>query len=137
LRGVSSATRVRPRDAGRAAILDQPASIPVELAAYRMFAVFLPYPVSLKYRSAFPAAAGNKEPPEYEMSIQKVYKTSVNLPDVTIEALEQLAKKRSKSMSQVIRDAIATEQVLQEAIDRDSQILIKDRNGAIRQLILR
>ena len=70
-------------------------------------------------------------------TVSKVFKTSVNLPDVTLAALESIAKKRGKTMSQVIRDAIATEQVLQDASDDNSKILIKDKDGSIRQLILR
>ena len=70
-------------------------------------------------------------------AVAKVYKTSVNLPDVTLAALESIAKKRGKTMSQVIRDAIATEQVLQDASDDNSKILIKDKDGSIRQLIIR
>lgn len=70
-------------------------------------------------------------------TVAKVFKTSVNLPDVTLAALESIAKKRGKTMSQVIRDAIATEQVLQEAADGNSKILIKDKDGSIRQLIIR
>jgi predicted DNA-binding protein len=67
----------------------------------------------------------------------KVFKTSVNLPDVTLNALESIAKKRGKTMSQVIRDAIATEQVIQEAADGDAKVLIKEKDGSIKQLIIR
>ena len=70
-------------------------------------------------------------------TVSKVFKTSVNLPDVTLAALDSIAKKRGKTMSQVIRDAIATEQVLQEASESNSKILIKDKDGSIRQLIIR
>ena len=71
------------------------------------------------------------------MAILKVYKTSVNLPDVTLAVLESLAKRRGKSMSQVIRDAIATERVLQEAIDDNGKILIQEKDGSFKQLIIR
>ncbi len=70
-------------------------------------------------------------------AVAKVYKTSVNLPDVTLAALESIAKKRGKTMSQVIRDAIATEQVLQEAVDGKSKVLIEGKDGSMRQLIIR
>ena len=71
------------------------------------------------------------------MAASKVFKTSVNLPEVTLDILESLAKKRGKSMSQVIRDAIATEQVLQEATDNDGKILIKEKDGSFKQIIIR
>jgi len=71
------------------------------------------------------------------MAVSKVFKTSVNLPDVTLDILASLAKKRGKSMSQIIRDAIATEQVLQEATDTDGKILIKEKDGSFKQLIIR
>lgn len=70
-------------------------------------------------------------------AVEKVYKTSVNLPDVTLAALEDIAKKRGKTMSQVIRDAIATEQVLQEAAESKAKVLIKEKDGSVKQLIIR
>lgn len=69
--------------------------------------------------------------------VDKVFKTSVNLPDVTLNIIESIAKKRGKSMSQVIRDAIATEHFLQEAVDANAKVLIKEKDGSIKQLILR
>ncbi len=71
------------------------------------------------------------------MATAKVYKTSVNLTDVTIATLENLAKKRRKTMSQVIRDAIATEQVLQDAVDSGGKILIREKDESFKQLIIR
>lgn len=72
-----------------------------------------------------------------EMSAPKVFKTSVNLPEVTVAALESLAKKRGKSMSQIIRDAIATETFLQETADSGGKVLIKDKDETLRQLLVR
>lgn len=71
------------------------------------------------------------------MDVQKVYKTSVNLPDSTLAVLEGIAKKRGKSMSQVIRDAIATEKFLQDATDNNGKVLIKEKDGSIKQLLIR
>jgi hypothetical protein len=70
-------------------------------------------------------------------TIDKVYKTSVNLPDVTLIVLGDIAKKRGKTLSQVIRDAIATEKILQDAVDDNAKILIKEKDGSIKQLIIR
>jgi predicted DNA-binding protein len=70
-------------------------------------------------------------------TIDKVYKTSVNLPDVTLTVLGDIAKKRGKTLSQVIRDAIATEKILQDAVDDNAKILIKEKDGSIKQLIIR
>jgi len=67
----------------------------------------------------------------------KVFKTSVNLPESTVIALEALAKKRGKSMSQIIRDAISTETFLQETADNGSKVLIKDKDDTLRQLLVR
>lgn len=72
-----------------------------------------------------------------KMSGSTVFKTSVNLPEVTLTALEALAKKRGKSMSQVIRDAIATETFLQETADNGGKVLIKDKDETLRQLLVR
>ena len=67
----------------------------------------------------------------------KVFKTSVNLPESTVVALELLAKKRGKSMSQIIRDAISTETFLQETSDSGGKVLIKDKDETLRQLLVR
>jgi len=71
------------------------------------------------------------------MAVEKVYKTSVNLPDSTLASLEEIARKRGKSMSQVIRDAIATEKFLQDATDHGGKILIKDKDSSVKQLLIR
>lgn len=71
------------------------------------------------------------------MIAEKVYKTSVNLPDSTLTSLEAIAKKRGKTMSQVIRDAIATEKFLQDTTDSGGTVLIKERDSSVKQLLIR
>jgi predicted DNA-binding protein len=71
------------------------------------------------------------------VSSSKIFKTSVNLSESTLQTLEALASKRGKSMSQVIRDAIETEKLLQETSDQGGKILIKDKDETMKQLILR
>jgi predicted DNA-binding protein len=71
------------------------------------------------------------------MANVKVYKTTVNLPDSSMATLEALAARRGKTMSQIIREAIETERVLQETVDNGGKVLLKERDDTLKQLIIR
>ena len=66
--------------------------------------------------------------------VKKVVKTTFNLPDNTVDALEAIAKKRGKTISQVIRTAIAIEIFFDELTERGSMILIQAKDGSVAQL---
>ena len=70
-------------------------------------------------------------------TVNKIFKTSVTLPDFSIAALEKRAKRRGKTMSQIIRDAIETERVLQDAIEGNAKVIIKENDGTLKQLVFR
>ena len=72
-----------------------------------------------------------------EITVSKLINTSINLPDVTFKVLEFLAKRHGKAMSQIICDAIAREQVLQEAVDNGGKVLVKDKTGSLKQVVIR
>jgi len=56
-------------------------------------------------------------------------------PDVRA-SLDWIAKKRGVTLAEVIRHAISVEKMLTEEADRGSNLLIEDKNGKIKQLIL-
>jgi predicted transcriptional regulator len=66
-----------------------------------------------------------------------VVRLSVNLSPEAAEALKAIADERHTTITEVVRDAIATEKFLQEEIGRDSKFLVQDKSGNVRQIIFR
>ncbi len=61
-------------------------------------------------------------------------KTSVYLTQDSIEALKRIAGKKGTTMAEVLRQAVATTDYLDQATQRGAEILIKDKNS-VRQLV--
>jgi hypothetical protein len=74
---------------------------------------------------------------EFIMADQKIIKTSLNLPEQSIETLKDLANRTGSSMAEVVRRAVATEKFLRDTTGEGSKILIKDKDNSIRELVLR
>lgn len=68
---------------------------------------------------------------------KKVVKTTVNLPQAAIDALSEIAGKRGTSMSEVIRQAIATEKFLFDTDQSGGKILIEEKDKRLKQIVLR
>jgi hypothetical protein len=64
-----------------------------------------------------------------------VIKMSVNLSPDVVETLRALARKRNASMTEVLKDAIGTEQFVDKVSDESGKILVEDKDGRIRQLV--
>ncbi len=64
-------------------------------------------------------------------------KTSMSLPQQSMDTLRELAQKTGTNMAEVVRRAIATEKFLRDTAAEGSKILIKDRDNSFRELILR
>lgn len=71
------------------------------------------------------------------MPIQKLIKTSMNLPEESLEVLKDLAKRTGSSMAEVVRRSVATEKFLRDTASEGSKILIKDKDNSLRELVLR
>ncbi|MGC2401069.1 MAG: ribbon-helix-helix protein, CopG family [Acidobacteriaceae bacterium] len=72
------------------------------------------------------------------MANQKIVRTSMNLPEESIETLRELAQKTGSSMAEVVRRAVATEKFLRDTAAEGSKILIKDKDsGMLRELLIR
>ena len=67
----------------------------------------------------------------------KTVKTSVNLPEESIEALREIASKTGSSMSDVIRQAISTEKFLRNEAEQGNRILIQDKDKNVKEIIIR
>jgi hypothetical protein len=68
---------------------------------------------------------------------QKIIKTSMSLPEDTVETVRKMAQRANTSMAEIVRRAISTDDFLHEAVDNGSMILIKDKDNSMRQLLLR
>lgn len=65
-----------------------------------------------------------------------VMKLSVNLPPGDVAVIRELAKKRSTTMTEVIRRGIGTQKYLQDAVDKGGKIFVEDRRGRLREIVL-
>ena len=65
-----------------------------------------------------------------------VVKLSVNLPQEIVDVLRGLATRRNTTMTEVIRRGIGTEKYLQDAVDKGGKVLVEDRRGRLRQIVL-
>jgi hypothetical protein len=65
-----------------------------------------------------------------------VVKLSVNLPQEDVDVIRGLAKRRSTTMTEVIRKGIGTQKWLQDAVDKGGKIFVEDRRGRLRQIVL-
>jgi hypothetical protein len=65
-----------------------------------------------------------------------VVKLSVNLPQEDVAVIRDLAKRRSSTMTEVIRRGIGTQKYLQDVIDKGGKIFVEDRRGRLREIVL-
>lgn len=63
-------------------------------------------------------------------------KVTFNMLDSEYATLEQLAKKRGISKTEVLRRALSMEKYLEDAVSGGAKVLIETKNG-IRELLLR
>jgi hypothetical protein len=61
-------------------------------------------------------------------------KTSVYLTQDSIASLKRIAKKKGTTMAEVLRQAVATADYLDQATQRGAEILVKDKDS-VKQLV--
>jgi hypothetical protein len=64
------------------------------------------------------------------------HRFNVNFSDSAYEALDDLARRRGKSMADILRDAIALEARFEEARENGERVLL-EKEGNVRELIWR
>ncbi len=65
-------------------------------------------------------------------------KTSVTLPQETLDTLREIAGRRGTTMAEVLRQAISMEKYLQDTTAQGGKILIKDvGNDTLKELVFR
>lgn len=68
---------------------------------------------------------------------RKVFKTSVSLPEDSLNSLKEISQKTGTSMAEVLRKAIATEKFLQDTVAEGGKVLIQDKDKTLKQLLVR
>ena len=66
-----------------------------------------------------------------------VVKLSFNLPQPELDSLKSLAEARGITMTHALRQAIATEVLLDSEISDGSKVIIESRDGVRREVIFR
>lgn len=64
-------------------------------------------------------------------------KVTVNLPDDSVNALRQISEQRGITMTEALRQAIASEQFLQQEIQQGSKIVIEKPGEMRSQLVFK
>jgi hypothetical protein len=67
----------------------------------------------------------------------KMYKVTVNLPEDIYGALTHLSETRGVTKTQVLREAIKTEEFLRNEAREGHKILIEDEDKKYRQILMR
>lgn len=60
----------------------------------------------------------------------------VNFSDGAYESLQELCEAQSKTMTEVLRDAITLERWVQQIRDEGGRLLVEQRDGSRREVIL-
>ncbi len=63
-------------------------------------------------------------------------RTSFNLSPEAEEAVRELARRRGVSMGEVIRRALSTEKFLSDRQAEGAKVLIRERDGSFRELVM-
>ena len=72
---------------------------------------------------------GGQEP------LAEFVKASFNFPREELEIAKELASRRRIPVTQVLRQAIASELFLQRLADEDSKVLVQDEDGNVQQVV--
>ena len=70
------------------------------------------------------------------MSDEGSVKISANLSNTIVNALKEIAEKRGISMTEALRQAISHERYFVAAAEKNEKILLEDRNGKIREVVM-
>ncbi len=63
-------------------------------------------------------------------------KTTMNLPQESIDILRDLATTTGVSMAEVVRRSVAIDKFLHDTKSEGGKILIKDKNNSFRELLI-
>ena len=62
-------------------------------------------------------------------------KVTVNLPDQTVEAIQEIAKKRGTTVTEALKQVIESQRFLQDEVDSGSKVLSKGPDQNFREVL--
>ena len=62
-------------------------------------------------------------------------KVTVNLPDQTVEAIQEIAKRRGTTVTEALKQVIENQRFLQDEVDNGSKVLIKSPDQSYREVL--
>lgn len=75
--------------------------------------------------------------PKPESSAARVHRCNVNFSDQAWGVLNDLAARKGKTLSDVLRDALATEKWLTDLHDSGEKLIVEKRDGTLKELVFR
>jgi hypothetical protein len=63
-------------------------------------------------------------------------RVTVNLPGPAVAVLQELAKKRGISVTEVLRHAISLEEQIHQELSQEARILIQRKDGSFKELVV-
>ena len=67
--------------------------------------------------------------------VVKMKKVTFNLPENVVELMRTWSKERNTTVTEVLKQALRTENFFVEEIDSGHKILIQDENGRMKEVI--
>jgi predicted CopG family antitoxin len=66
---------------------------------------------------------------------KRAHRVNVNFSEDAYEELAQIAKRRKKNVSDVVREAIAFEKWYQDTVDSGDHVLVERKNGRVQEVV--
>lgn len=66
---------------------------------------------------------------------RSTHRVNVNFSDEAYKELTEMARRRNKTLSDVLRDALALEKWYEEAKEEGSKVLVERKNGRMREVL--
>jgi hypothetical protein len=65
----------------------------------------------------------------------RTHRVNVNFSESAFEDLAEIARRRNKNVSDVVREAIAFEKWYQDTVDSGGQVLVERDNGRVQEVV--
>ena len=88
----------------------------------------------MSIKGVYCAYATHREQGGEQVAVEQMRRVNVNFSPQAYSALEQLARQKGKTMSEVLRDAIALEQWFETTRQEGGRVLV-ERDGEVRELL--
>jgi len=70
------------------------------------------------------------------MAAQQLVKTSMSIPQSSVDTVRELADEAGTSMAEIVRRSIAIQKLLRDTMKQGGKILIKGKDNSMSELVL-